>query len=80
MYDILCMIYNKCILCPSVESFFKNILTHVCLTYSADLEVRQSKTKPLQDVKVASLRDAVSTTCNLVRKHWEHVVQEFKWN
>jgi len=34
-----------------------------------DLEAVKSKTKPLQEMKVTSLRDAVSTTCNLVRKH-----------
>ncbi|KAJ7330710.1 Anaphase-promoting complex subunit 1 [Desmophyllum pertusum] len=31
-----------------------------------DLEVKQSKRKSLQELKVTSLRDAVSTTCNLV--------------
>lgn len=40
----------------------------------ADLAVKQSNTKSLQEIKVTSLRDSVSATCNLVRKHLQQVL------
>ena len=75
LYEIQCMIIQQNEYNHYLASYWDS-----CLTYFADLEVTQSKTKPLQEMKVTALRDPVSTTCNLVRKHWEHVVQELKWN
>ena len=43
------------------------MLVNAC--FHIDLEVKQSMGKSLQDVKITSLRDPVSATCNLVKKH-----------
>ena len=56
----------------------------VCLFIAIDVEGKPSLGNALQDVKILSLRDPVSETCNLVINHiiiliFDALTTELKW-